>query len=137
MILSYFSYENPHFHQPYCLKKIQDKKHQKYQSDKKKLKASGEFLNNLFYFYITKFISEFMNQTKMLEIIWVEDNPGDLRLTREALKETNMMNNLSVPADGEIAMEFLFRQIQTFWLSIVKTTVHYLTGFFPEQQNRK
>lgn len=44
---------------------------------------------------------------KMIEILLVEDNPGDVRLTQEALKETKILNNLSVVMDGEEAMAFL------------------------------
>jgi CheY-like chemotaxis protein len=40
----------------------------------------------------------------------VEDSPGDVRLTREALKEGKVRNNLSVVNDGVEAMEFLRRQ---------------------------
>lgn len=40
----------------------------------------------------------------------VEDNPGDVRLTQEALKEHKVKNNLYVVADGEEAMAFLRKQ---------------------------
>ena len=43
----------------------------------------------------------------MIEILLVEDNPGDVRLTMEALKDAKMLNNLNVCADGEEAMAFL------------------------------
>lgn len=45
-----------------------------------------------------------------IEILLVEDNPGDVRLTRETLKETKFLNNLSVAEDGEKALAFLRRQ---------------------------
>lgn len=41
------------------------------------------------------------------EFLLVEDNPGDVRLTREALKECKMRNNLSVVGDGVEALAFL------------------------------
>lgn len=44
-----------------------------------------------------------------IEILLVEDNPGDARLTREALKDSKMNNNLSVVEDGVEAIEFLRR----------------------------
>ena len=34
------------------------------------------------------------------EVLLVEDSPGDVRLTREALKEGKVRNNLSVVSDG-------------------------------------
>jgi CheY-like chemotaxis protein len=42
-----------------------------------------------------------------LEILLVEDNPGDVRLTQEALREGKMRNNLSVSRDGVEAMALL------------------------------
>lgn len=44
-----------------------------------------------------------------IEILLVEDNPGDVRLTVEALKEAKVRNNLHVAKDGVEAMEFLRR----------------------------
>jgi chemotaxis family two-component system response regulator Rcp1 len=49
---------------------------------------------------------------KPIEILLVEDNPGDVRLTREALTDGKMRNNLSVVADGVEAMAFLHREGQ-------------------------
>ncbi len=45
-----------------------------------------------------------------IEILMVEDNPGDVRLTVEALKEGKVRNNLNTVEDGEAAMKFLRRQ---------------------------
>lgn len=45
-----------------------------------------------------------------IEILMVEDNPGDVRLTVEALKETKVRNNLNVVRDGAEALAFLRRQ---------------------------
>jgi two-component system response regulator len=42
-----------------------------------------------------------------LHILLVEDNPGDVRLTREALDESGRPYRLSVAADGVKALEFL------------------------------
>lgn len=44
-----------------------------------------------------------------VEILLVEDNPGDVRLTREALKESKIRNNLNIVRDGVEAMAFLRR----------------------------
>ena len=40
----------------------------------------------------------------------MEDNPGDVRLTQETLKEFKVINNLSVVGDGVEAMAFLRRE---------------------------
>ncbi|MFX1465732.1 MAG: response regulator [Promethearchaeota archaeon] len=47
---------------------------------------------------------------KPVEILLVEDNPGDVRLTVEGLKEAKVSNKLNVAYDGEEAMAFLRRK---------------------------
>ena len=46
-------------------------------------------------------------QSRPVEILLVEDNPGDVRLTQEALKDGRVMVNLTVAMDGVEAMEIL------------------------------
>lgn len=48
-------------------------------------------------------------QTRPVEVLLVEDNPGDVRLTQEALKDGRVMVNLTVAADGVEALEILRR----------------------------
>jgi CheY-like chemotaxis protein len=45
-----------------------------------------------------------------IEILLVEDNEGDVRLTKEALKEGKVKNNLQVAYDGVEALEYLKRE---------------------------
>ena len=45
-----------------------------------------------------------------VEILLIEDNPGDVRLTAESLKENRLLNNLSVVEDGVQALAFLRRE---------------------------
>lgn len=45
-----------------------------------------------------------------VEILLVEDNPADIRLAREALKEWKLNNTLHVVMDGEEAMAYLRRE---------------------------
>ena len=47
-----------------------------------------------------------------IEILLVEDNAGDARLAREALKDSKILNNVYVAEDGVEAMAFLNRQGQ-------------------------
>ncbi len=47
---------------------------------------------------------------KTVEILLVEDNPGDARLAKEALKEAKVRNSLHWVEDGVEAMTFLRRQ---------------------------
>ena len=44
------------------------------------------------------------------EILLVEDNPGDVRLTIEALRESKVANNLNVARDGVEALAYLRRE---------------------------
>jgi len=45
-----------------------------------------------------------------INILLVEDNPGDVRLTVEALKEGKVLNQLHIAKDGMEAMDFLHRE---------------------------
>ncbi len=45
-----------------------------------------------------------------VEILLVEDNPGDVRLTQEALKESKVTNNLYIAGDGVEALAFLRKE---------------------------
>jgi CheY-like chemotaxis protein len=45
--------------------------------------------------------------TRPVEVLLVEDNPGDVRLTQEALKESGFRVNLNVARDGVEALDFL------------------------------
>lgn len=51
-----------------------------------------------------------LTTNRPVEILLVEDNPGDVRLTAEAFKEGKIFNNLSVVPDGQAAMDFLNRR---------------------------
>jgi chemotaxis family two-component system response regulator Rcp1 len=45
-----------------------------------------------------------------MDIMLVEDNPGDARLVKEALIESRIKHNLYLVDDGEKALDFLFRR---------------------------
>ncbi|MBD3215172.1 MAG: response regulator [Candidatus Lokiarchaeota archaeon] len=47
---------------------------------------------------------------KPIEILLVEDNPGDIRLTKEALKQSKILNNLNIAMDGDEAMKYLLKE---------------------------
>lgn len=51
-----------------------------------------------------------MTNNKQVEILLVEDNPGDVRLTMEALKEGKLLNHVSVAEDGMEALAFLHQE---------------------------
>lgn len=48
--------------------------------------------------------------SRAIEILLVEDNPGDARLTLEAFKEGKVFNNLTVIGDGVEALAYLRRE---------------------------
>lgn len=50
------------------------------------------------------------NKLRPVEILLIEDNPGDVRLTKEALKEGKIINNLHVAEDGIEASAYLKKQ---------------------------
>jgi len=49
-------------------------------------------------------------QTRPVELLLVEDNPGDVRLTMEALKDGEVNHNLTVVKDGQEAIAILRRR---------------------------
>ena len=55
-----------------------------------------------------------MNQTsedvRPIEILLIEDNPGDVDLTKEALLDAKVHNRLHVVDDGAKAIDFLFKR---------------------------
>jgi chemotaxis family two-component system response regulator Rcp1 len=50
------------------------------------------------------------NDTAPIKLLLVEDNPGDIRLTKEALKDSKIQNRLDVVEDGEQALAYLHKQ---------------------------
>ena len=52
----------------------------------------------------------FKDKLRPVEILLIEDNPGDVRLTKEALKEGKLINNLHVVEDGVEGLAFLRKE---------------------------
>jgi two-component system, chemotaxis family, response regulator Rcp1 len=50
------------------------------------------------------------DKARPVEILLVEDNPGDVRLAEEALRDAKMSNNLNVASDGVEALAYLRRE---------------------------
>lgn len=51
-----------------------------------------------------------MENFKFVDILLVEDNPGDIRLTQESLRESILINKIHVVTDGIEASDFLFKR---------------------------
>ncbi len=50
------------------------------------------------------------NSNKLAEILLIEDNEGDIELTKEAFEEAKFRNNLHVVMDGEAAVDYLYKR---------------------------
>ena len=53
---------------------------------------------------------EFLAEPAPVEILLVEDDPGDVLMTKEALADAKMANTLHVVPNGEEALQFLFQE---------------------------
>lgn len=51
-----------------------------------------------------------INSSSAIQILLVEDNPGDARLAKEALKDSKLLNDLHHVIDGEQAVQFLRKE---------------------------
>src|SRR5262245_60041189 len=60
--------------------------------------------------YVSRGAAVLNHRTRPAEILLVEDNAGDIRLIREALRDGKLQNRLNVVNDGEAALAFLRRQ---------------------------
>ena len=49
-----------------------------------------------------------MDYSGPIEVLLVEDNPGDVRLVKEALRDFHLPLHLTVARDGEEALQLLF-----------------------------
>jgi CheY-like chemotaxis protein len=51
-------------------------------------------------------------EVEAIEILLVEDNPGDVRLTKEAVRDSKLINHLHAVSDGKEALAYLRREGQ-------------------------
>ena len=70
-----------------------------------------------------------------IEILLVEDNPGDERLTREALKEGKVYHKLHWAKDGVEAMDFLYRRGK--WRDAPRPDIILLDLNMPKKDGRE
>jgi two-component system, chemotaxis family, response regulator Rcp1 len=70
-----------------------------------------------------------------IEILLVEDNPGDVRLTIEALRDSKVRNNLQVAPDGEKAMAYLRKEGQ--YASVTRPDLVLLDLNLPRKDGRQ
>jgi CheY-like chemotaxis protein len=53
-----------------------------------------------------------IDETTPIEVLVVEDDPGDVLMTREALAGSKLVHNLHVVDNGELAIDFLMNRGQ-------------------------
>ena len=78
--------------------------------------------------------SEF-NHWHPIEILLVEDNPGDVELTREALDMAKVANRLHVVDDGADAVDFLFRRGR--YANALRPDIIFLDLNLPKKDGRQ
>ena len=74
-------------------------------------------------------------RTHPIEILLVEDNLGDVRLTQESLKNSQVLHNLHVVEDGEKALDFL-RQ-EGLYSNVVRPDIILLDLNLPRKDGRE
>lgn len=72
---------------------------------------------------------------KPVEILLIEDNPGDIRLTIEALKEGRVTNNMQLAKDGEEAMDLLHRRGR--FANAIRPDIIFLDLNLPKKDGRE
>ena len=75
------------------------------------------------------------NFVQPIEILLVEDNPADVRLAVEVLKEEKIYNNLQVVTDGVEAIAFLRRQGK--YANVVRPDLIILDLNLPKKDGRE
>src|SRR3954454_12409848 len=76
-----------------------------------------------------------VDENRPVDILLVEDNPGDERLTREALKEGKVYSNLHWVKDGVEAMDFLHRRGK--WPNAPRPDIILLDLNLPKKDGRE
>jgi CheY-like chemotaxis protein len=86
---------------------------------------------------------ELERDCRPVEILLVEDNPGDVRLTLEAFREGKIRNRLIMVSDGVEALAFLRRQGcyanapgRTSFYSILTSPKRMVATFLPRSRTR-
>lgn len=75
------------------------------------------------------------NSLNPIEILLVEDNPADVRLTQEALREGKVKNNLHIARDGVEALAFLRREGK--WKDATRPDLVLLDLNLPKKDGRE
>jgi CheY-like chemotaxis protein len=74
-------------------------------------------------------------KVRPVEILLVEDNPGDTRLTREAFKYCRVLNHLHVVEDGAAGLDFLYRRAP--YAEVPRPDLVLLDLYLPKKSGRE
>lgn len=77
----------------------------------------------------------FQGQIRPLNVLLVEDNPGDIRLMREALRSSNTTQKLDAVEDGEEALAYLRREAP--YSDVPKPDLIFLDLNLPKKDGRE
>jgi two-component system, chemotaxis family, response regulator Rcp1 len=73
--------------------------------------------------------------SRPVDILLVEDNPGDVRLTQEAFRDARIEVRLSVVMDGEEALNYLYRRGQ--YADVTRPDIILLDLNIPKKDGRE
>jgi two-component system, chemotaxis family, response regulator Rcp1 len=73
--------------------------------------------------------------SRPVDILLVEDNPGDVRLTQEAFRDARIEVRLSVVMDGEEALNYLYRRGQ--YAEVTRPDIILLDLNIPKKDGRE
>ena len=73
--------------------------------------------------------------SRPIEILLVEDNMGDVRLTQEAFKDSKVLNNMSYVLDGVEAMKYLKKEAE--YKDAVRPDIILLDLDLPKKDGRE
>lgn len=68
---------------------------------------------------------------RCIDILLVEDNPGDVRLTKETLKNSKIHNTVNVVTNGDEALAYLYRRDK--YLNAVRPDLIFLDLNLPKK----
>src|SRR5438552_15830611 len=76
-----------------------------------------------------------IEQTDVVEILLVEDNPADVRLTQEAMRDSKIANRLNVVSDGVEALAYLLKEGK--YSNVIKPDLILLDLNLPKKDGRE
>lgn len=76
-----------------------------------------------------------LHQNHLIEILLVEDNPGDIELTLEAFNDSKVRNNINTVTDGQAAIDYVYQRAE--YKDAVRPDVILLDINLPKKDGRE